>query len=124
MIGIHGILLYLINWMTGEINYTWHKVAEHINEIEFASNNIGVIKVDGKKICVGRHGELVFAFAYKCPHAGGIMADGYIDAIGNVVCPLHRYKYDMKNGRNVSGEGYFLKHWPIEMRDDGVYVGI
>lgn len=107
-----------------DINYTWHKVAEHINEIEFSANNIGVIKVDGKKICVGRHGEQVYAFAYKCPHAGGIMADGYIDALGNVVCPLHRYKYDMKNGRNVSGEGYYLKHWPIEMRDDGVYVGI
>jgi nitrite reductase/ring-hydroxylating ferredoxin subunit len=105
-------------------NYTWHKLAEHINEIEFAGNNIGVAKVDGKKICIGRFHEQVFAFAYKCPHAGGIMADGYIDALGNVVCPLHRYKYDMKNGRNVTGEGYYLKHWPVEQREDGVYIGM
>lgn len=107
-----------------EINHTWHKVAEHINELEFSGNDIAVVKVDGKKVCIGRFNDQVFAFAYKCPHAGGIMADGYIDALGNVVCPLHRYKYDMKNGRNVTGEGYFLKHWPIEQREDGVFVGL
>jgi nitrite reductase/ring-hydroxylating ferredoxin subunit len=114
------------------INHTWYKVAEHINEVDFSANNIGVVKVDGKKVCIGRFNEQVFAFAYKCPHAGGIMADGYIDimadlfidALVNVVCPLHRYKYDMKNVRNVSGEGYYLRHWPIEQREDGVYIGI
>ena len=52
------------------------------------------------------------------------MAMGYIDAIGNVVCPLHRYKYDLKNGRNISGEGYYLKNWPVELRENGVFVGL
>lgn len=107
-----------------EKNYTWHKIADHINELNFADNNIAVVEAKGKKICVGKHSEQVFAFAYKCPHAGGIMADGYIDALGNVVCPLHRYKYDLKNGRNVSGEGYYLKHWPVEVQEAGVFVGM
>jgi 3-phenylpropionate/trans-cinnamate dioxygenase ferredoxin subunit len=102
--------------------YTRHKIAGHINELDFADNNIAVIEIKGKKICIARFKEEVFAFAYKCPHAGGILADGYIDALGNVVCPLHRYKYDMRNGRNISGEGYYLQHWPVELRDDGVYV--
>lgn len=103
---------------------SWHKIADHINELGFASNNIAVVEVKGKKMCIGKYNDTVFAFAFKCPHAGGIMADGYIDALGNVVCPLHRYKYDMRNGRNVSGEGYYLKNWPVEMREDGVYVGM
>lgn len=101
---------------------SWIKIAEHINELDFGPNHIAVAVVNGKKICVGRFNGSVFAFAYKCPHAGGIMADGYIDVLGNVVCPLHRYKYDMKNGRNVSGEGYYLKHWPVEIRDEAIYV--
>lgn len=104
--------------------YTWHKVASHINELDFTDNNIAVIELNGKKICIGKHKKAFFAFAYKCPHAGGILADGYIDALGNVVCPLHRYKYNMENGRNVSGEGYYLKHWPVEFREDGVFVGM
>lgn len=101
---------------------TWHKIADHINELNFSDNNIAVVEIKGKKICVGKFNDDTFAFAYKCPHAGGILADGYIDAVGNVVCPLHRYKFDMKNGRNSSGEGYYLKHWPVEIREDGVYV--
>ena len=105
-------------------NINWHKIAGHINELEFGGNNIAVAEADGRKICVARHKEAVFAFAYKCPHAGGILADGFIDALGNVVCPLHRYKYDISNGRNVSGEGYYLTHWPVEQREDGVYVGM
>jgi 3-phenylpropionate/trans-cinnamate dioxygenase ferredoxin subunit len=107
-----------------EKNYTWHKIADHINELDFADNNIAIVEVKGNKICVGKFNAGVFAFAYKCPHAGGVLADGYIDALGNIVCPLHRYKYSLQNGRNVSGEGYYLKHWPVELRDDGVYVGI
>ena len=100
----------------------WFKIAEHPNELEFADNNIAVAILDGKKICIGRHNETLFAFAYKCPHASGILADGYIDALGNVVCPVHRYKYDMKTGRNTSGEGFYLRHWAVEVKEDGVFV--
>lgn len=106
------------------MNYKWHKVADHLNELDFAENNIAVVEVKGKKICIGKFNKQTFAFTYKCPHAGGILADGHIDAMGNIVCPLHRYKYDPRNGRNTSGEGYFLKHWPVENREDGVYVGM
>jgi len=76
-----------------------------------------------KKICIAKYNNQLFAFAQKCPHASGFLAQGYIDALGNIVCPLHRYKYCLKNGRNVSGEGYYLKNWPVEIRDDGIYVG-
>jgi nitrite reductase/ring-hydroxylating ferredoxin subunit len=103
---------------------SWFKIADSIGEITFSHSNIAVAEANGKKICIGKFNENYFAFAFKCPHAGGIMADGYIDALGNVVCPLHRYKYDMKSGRNTSGEGYYLKHWPLELRDDGVWVGM
>lgn len=107
-----------------EKKINWYKIADFLAEIDFADNNIAVAEANGKKICIGKFNDEVFAFAFKCPHAGGIMADGYIDALGNVVCPLHRYKYDMKNGRNVSGEGYYLKHWPVEIREEGVFVGM
>jgi len=103
---------------------TWHKVSDDVTHIQFSTNNIAVLTLKSKKICFGRFGDRLFAFAYSCPHAGGLLSDGYIDALGNVVCPLHRYKYDMKNGRNVSGEGYYLKNWPVELREDGVYVGV
>jgi nitrite reductase/ring-hydroxylating ferredoxin subunit len=107
-----------------EKKYTWHKIADHVNELDFSDNNITVVEVDGKRMCIGKFEEEIFAFAYQCPHASGALTEGYIDALGNIVCPVHGYKFSMKNGRNVSGEGYYLKNWPMEVREDGVYVEI
>ena len=105
-------------------NIQWVKIAESLDEIPFGSNHIAETKAGDKTICVARHEAQLFAFAHRCPHASGHFKDGWVDALGNVVCPLHRYKFCLKNGRNVTGEGYYLKHWPVELRDDGVYVDI
>jgi nitrite reductase/ring-hydroxylating ferredoxin subunit len=102
----------------------WRLVALSEAELEFSAAGLAVAYWGNKPITIGRWQGKLFAFAYKCPHAGGILADGYIDALGNVVCPMHRYKFSMTNGRNVSGEGYYLKRWPVEVREDGVYVGL
>ncbi len=100
----------------------WVKIAESMAEITFGTNNLAEVAAEGKRLCIGKWNEEMFAFAPKCPHAGGYFSEGFIDALGNVVCPLHRYKFCMKNGRNVSGEGYYLKHWPIVVNGDGVFV--
>lgn len=103
---------------------SWYKIAESREEIEFSPNGMAELEVSGKKICLGLHRDTLFACTQKCPHAGGILADGYLDASGNLVCPLHRYRFDPRNGRNVSGEGYFLKTFPVESREDGIFIGI
>jgi nitrite reductase/ring-hydroxylating ferredoxin subunit len=105
-------------------NQGWYRIAGSISEINFSADGLAEVEVFGKKICLGLYRNDVFACVQRCPHAGGILADGYIDAIGNIVCPLHRYKYNLQNGRNVSGEGYFLKTFPVEVRDDGVFISI
>ena len=103
--------------------HDWVKVAQSIEEISFGSNNISELNINGKTICLAQWDKVLFAFAHKCPHASGPFVQGFIDAVGNVVCPLHRYKFCLKNGRNVSGEGYYLKHWPVEVQQEGIYVG-
>jgi nitrite reductase/ring-hydroxylating ferredoxin subunit len=103
--------------------FSWHKISDSLEEISFSANGLAQVEVAGKIICVSRKGDQLSACTAKCPHAGGSLADGYIDPLGNIVCPLHRYKFSLQNGRNVSGEGYFLKTFPVEMRTDGVFVG-
>ncbi len=102
----------------------WHKIALSLAEIPFGENGLAELEAGGKKICMASGTAGIRACAAKCPHAGGSMAGGWIDALGNIVCPLHRYKFSLQNGRNVSGEGYFLKNYPVEVREDGIYVGI
>jgi len=65
-----------------------------------------------------------FGFAHTCPHAGAPMTDGYIDGACNVVCPVHQLKFNLRNGRDSNGEGYRLKTYPVEIRPDGIYIGL
>jgi len=101
----------------------WHKLADSIDAINWQPNNLAIVEVGGKTITVARIDNLVLACAHKCPHASGILADGFIDATGNIVCPLHRYKFNLTNGRNITGEGYYLKVYAIEEREAGIFVG-
>ncbi len=100
----------------------WHHVTDVPQSLPWQENGMCVVTVDGKKITLAHQGDRYFAFAYKCPHASGIMAEGYLDAMGQVVCPLHRYRFSVQNGRNTSGEGYYLKTYPLELREEGLFV--
>ncbi len=110
--------------MSTNPNNNWYKIAESIDEISFSPSGLTEIEVKGKTICLIKHNDQLFACTQKCPHAGGILADGFIDGLGNLVCPLHHYKFSLQNGRNVSGEGYFLKIFSVEIKEDGIYVNL
>lgn len=109
--------------MKHEKKYTWHKIADEISELTFEENNLIEIEVGGKKICIAKTNETLFACTSKCPHAGGKMTEGFLDKDNNIVCPVHRYVFSLVNGRDVSGEGYFLKIYPIKINEDGIFVG-
>lgn len=94
-----------------------------MNELELV-NDMAVVEVEGRKICIASHRQQWFGFAFKCPHAGVPLSDGYIDVAGNIVCALHGYKFSLKNGYNTSGEGYYLKTYPVTVNDEGVFVGL
>lgn len=102
----------------------WKLVSEFPLTLQWPSNNLLELELEGQKFTLGKWQEGYYAFASKCPHASGRMAQGYINPLGQVVCPLHRYCFDMKNGRNTSGEGYFLKCYPVELREEGLFIGI
>ena len=102
----------------------WCKIADSQQSIDWQDNNMVVVIVGGKQITLVRSGNVLAACAFKCPHAGGVMADGFIDAMGNIVCAMHGYKFSLYSGRNVSGEGYYLKVYAIEEREVGVFVGL
>ncbi len=103
--------------------YTWFKIADSIAAINFSSNGLAEVFVNNKIICISNFKNQLHACTQKCPHAGGMLAGGFLDAAGNIVCPLHRYKFSLQNGRNISGEGFYLKTYPMEIREDGIFVG-
>lgn len=109
--------------MPSHKKFKWHKIADGECDIPFGPNNMAQVSAGNKGICISKTVNGMHASAATCPHAGGILSDGFLDSLGNMICPLHRYKFDLNTGRNISGEGYFLKVYPLEIRDDGIYVG-
>lgn len=101
---------------------TWHKIANNLSEVDFNTNGLAEIDINGKTICLAKHNDQFFACTQKCPHAGGLLVQGNIDRTGNLVCPLHKYKFNLKNGRNISGEGYYLKTFTVEKKESGIFV--
>lgn len=100
----------------------WLKLANHPDDFNFGANNIAVIEIGGRPICVAKFDNEIFAFTATCPHAGGYLGAACINEKGHIVCPVHHYKFNIRNGHNVSGEGYRLKYWPVVIRKDGVFV--
>jgi nitrite reductase/ring-hydroxylating ferredoxin subunit len=104
--------------------YTWHKAANNESEIILNRNDIGILEIEGKKICVAKFKNEWFAFAHNCPHAGGLMSEGFLDFSGNIICPVHGYKFSLRNGRCKIPDGYSLKTFRAELRKDGFFIGV
>src|SRR5579872_1820284 len=102
----------------------WHKIAADPAGIHWSPGNVAEVDVDGKKICLGRFQEEWYGFSATCPHAGAPLIDGYVDGSCHLICPVHQLKFNLKTGRDKFGDGYLLKTYPVEVRPDGVYVGI
>jgi nitrite reductase/ring-hydroxylating ferredoxin subunit len=65
-----------------------------------------------------RDGSL-HAVSAVCPHAGGPIADGLVDA-EVVICPLHQHVYELATGCSRTGQPP-LRTYPIRI-DDGQLV--
>ncbi|HSB94414.1 MAG TPA: Rieske 2Fe-2S domain-containing protein [Flavitalea sp.] len=103
---------------------SFHLLSPNPESLPFNAAGIAVVDVQDKKICVTRYRDEWYAFSAKCPHASGPMDEGFVDAAGNVVCPVHRYRFSIKNGRDSNGEGYCLKTYKLELRGQALYVGL
>jgi nitrite reductase/ring-hydroxylating ferredoxin subunit len=79
--------------------------------------------VNGKSIClVGYQGE-VFALSSKCPHAGEDLSRGWCTDDGKLVCPIHRFSYNLTNGRGSTGQNDYVDTYAVKTKDDEIYVG-
>ena len=111
--------------MLFEKRTVWYKLFDSVKAAENMVDvgRVTTIQAGKKKICLARTTEGFFAVNDKCPHNGASLGNGYCTSEGSVVCPLHRYHFDLKTGRAKSGLGDVVETYPLEIREDGVYIG-
>ncbi|MES2874742.1 MAG: Rieske 2Fe-2S domain-containing protein [Bacteroidota bacterium] len=99
----------------------WFKILS--SDVWGKSDFIKKIDVSGKKLCVVKTGDKLFVVQNKCPHAGADLSSGWCRD-GKIVCPYHRHEFDLVTGRGLAGQGNYVNTYPVEIRDDGIYVGL
>jgi 3-phenylpropionate/trans-cinnamate dioxygenase ferredoxin subunit len=103
---------------------TWHKIAWPQEIASMPELTPKQLILSGKKYCLVRKEGRFYVLDDRCPHAGGLLSNGWCDENGNVVCPYHRLRYRLDTGQLARGKGYYVNSYETDLRPDGLYMAI
>ena len=96
----------------------WYKIADsQASDVDF----IRTVTVSGRQLLLVCHDGAFTVTQSICPHAGAHLGGGWCKN-GKLVCPYHRYEYDLKTGRGLPGQGDYIEVYSTDVREDGIYV--
>ncbi len=98
----------------------WHRV---LAADELPEGRVTTVHAGLRELALVHYDGCWAALDNRCPHQGGPLGEGSIEN-GLLRCPWHGFDYDPLTGRSP---GEFVDEatcFPLEVRDDGVYVGV
>ncbi|MGZ6950524.1 MAG: thiamine pyrophosphate-dependent enzyme [Acidimicrobiia bacterium] len=98
----------------------WHKVAD-LDDLP--DGRVRTVLAGRHSLALTRVGDAYGALDNHCPHQGGPLGEGSIEK-GLLRCPWHGYDYDPLTGTPPAGFSDAPACFPVEVRADGVYVGV
>lgn len=113
----------------------WHRIFGSLDEAlsRVPRGKFTTMYVGGRKVCVVNTSveetlisPTFAAIEERCPHNGFLLSKGWIvqdDTGCSIVCPLHRYAFDVNTGKRKNGGGEAARSFPVEVREDGVFLG-
>ena len=99
---------------------TWHRVSE-LDDLP--AGRVRTVIAGRRSLVLTHVGDKYGALDNKCPHQGGPLGEGSIEK-GWLRCPWHGYDYDPLTGTPPPGFTDAPAQFPVELRDDGVYVDV
>ncbi|MEO1021515.1 MAG: thiamine pyrophosphate-dependent enzyme [Bacteroidota bacterium] len=97
----------------------WEKV---LGTSELPEGRVKSVTCHHKTLCMTHFNGEYGALDNACPHQGGPLGEGSIEN-GLLRCPWHGWDYDPLTGK-APGYDDGVESYPVEVRDDGVYVDI
>jgi 3-phenylpropionate/trans-cinnamate dioxygenase ferredoxin component len=83
---------------------------------------VGVFEVEGRSLCVANVAGELFAIDNICTHDGGPLGEGSLWQ-GQVECPRHGARFDLKTGRPVTLPAVTpVKTYEVQVEGDEVKV--
>ena len=106
--------------MATTTSLSWHRV---LGTGELPEGRVTTVTAGHLSLAL-THVEGTFAaLDNHCPHQGGPLGEGSIEN-GLLRCPWHGYDYCPLTGQSPGAFGDEVRTHPVEVRDDGIYVGV
>lgn len=97
----------------------WHRA---LAADELPEGRVSQVTCENWTVCMTNVGGTYAALDNRCPHQGGPLGEGSIEN-GMLRCPWHGWDFDPLSGKPPGGFDDGVQTYPVEVRDDGVYVG-
>ncbi len=101
-------------------DYSWHKV---LKKNELPEGRVKTVVAGTISLAVTHFQGKYSALYNKCPHQGGPLGEGSIEK-GWLRCPWHGWDFHPHTGKPPGGYDDGVDTFPIEEREDGIYVGL
>ena len=99
---------------------SWHRVA---GVEELPEGRVRTVVAGHKSVALTHYDGQYGALDNRCPHQGGPLGEGSIEN-GLLRCPWHGFDYCPLTGSPPSEFADEVTTYAVEVRDDGVYVGV
>lgn len=99
----------------------WHKVLNTADELP--EGRVTTVTADHVSVCLTHYNNKICGLDNRCPHQGGPLGEGSIEN-GLLRCPWHGWDFDPHTGQSPGFHDDSIRTFPIDIRPDGVYVGI
>ena len=106
------------------IETVWCKVAEP-NALQ--AGEVRSVQAGSKTVALTYFNGEYGALDNACPHQGGPLSEGSIECEGDdcwLRCPWHGWDFHPLSGKSPGGFEDGVDTYPVEVRDDGIYVQV
>ncbi|SEG28800.1 Rieske (2Fe-2S) protein [Algoriphagus boritolerans] len=79
------------------------------------------VRLDNREIAIVRMGEKIYGFDIFCPHRGASLIQANIHS-GEIICPLHHYRFELQSGRSRAGDCPDLETFPCRLSEKGLTI--
>ena len=104
----------------------WIKVFPSTAEARkvMVNNRPQLVIIGSQRICLVLHDDKLLAIEDKCSHNGESLSKGTVNYVGEVVCPWHGYRFNLKTGRESGERSRDLVTYPVKEDEEGVFIAL
>jgi nitrite reductase/ring-hydroxylating ferredoxin subunit len=104
----------------------WVKVFTNAEQIKntLIPDKPQLVIIGGTRITLVLHHETVFAVQDYCTHNKESLSRGSVNYLGEIICPWHGHRFDLKSGRECSQRSADLKTYLVKINEEGLFIEI